>query len=517
MVWMSPSHQTLSKRSGLGRLAAAFAASTLLTSAALAQSQAETEVQVQTEVTVDCAKTPEAEACVNLNAGTEATSEKPVPIEEPAADNEKTQPQEPEQATSDAPPTLEAESAGQAEAAEEVKPDAKQTEGAASSEQPKTSELPEPKAESAAETPSSELPQEKPVNEDSETQAAETEAAPPAPSAEPRPKALRTESNRSGTSEQPQERRQSSGGETRERERRRSSERDGRRGDEGPTLQFSLPIPNVDARVVIGTGADARVERDDDRRFRTPETERYVERMRNGGRRIIIVRPNGSRVITEEDRDGNILRRIRERPDGRQIVLIDNTRTERRERQRDRFDLPPLRVEVPRERYIVDGVRADREAYSRALTAAPVERVERAYSLNEIRDNERLRAKLRRVNLAVNFATGSAAIPRSQFDTLSRLGEAIEARLERNPEDVFLIEGHTDAVGDDISNLRLSDARAESVAYALTEYFDIPPENLIIQGYGEQYLKVRTQAASAENRRVSIRRITPLLRGNSDS
>ncbi len=266
---------------------------------------------------------------------------------------------------------------------------------------------------------------------------------------------------------------------------------------------------------MIGSGANARVERDDERRLRTPDARRTVERMRHGGRRIIIDRPNGSRVITEEDRDGNILRRIRERPNGRQIVLIDNTHTERRDRRRDRVDLPPLRLEVPRDRYIVEGSRVDRETYSRALTAAPVEQVERAYSLDEVRDNERLRAKLRRIDLAVNFATGSAAIPRDQFNTLSRLGEAIEQRLERNPDDVFLIEGHTDAIGDDISNLRLSDARAESVAYALTDYFNIPPENLVIQGYGEQYLKVDTQAASEANRRVSIRRITPLLRGDA--
>ena len=45
--------------------------------------------------------------------------------------------------------------------------------------------------------------------------------------------------------------------------------------------------------------------------------------------------------------------------------------------------------------------------------------------------------------------------------------------------------------------------------------FDIPPENLTTQGYGEQYLKVQTQEASRENRRVTLRRITPLLTGQS--
>ena len=77
---------------------------------------------------------------------------------------------------------------------------------------------------------------------------------------------------------------------------------------------------------------------------------------------------------------------------------------------------------------------------------------------------------------------------------------------------MFLIEGHTDAVGSDIDNLTLSDRRAEAVADILTETFDVPPENLITQGYGEQYLKVPTRRRPERlNRRVAVRRITPLM------
>ena len=83
--------------------------------------------------------------------------------------------------------------------------------------------------------------------------------------------------------------------------------------------------------------------------------------------------------------------------------------------------------------------------------------------------------------------------------------------IARNPAEVFLIEGHTDAVGSDIDNLSLSDRRAQSLAAILTRDFQVPPENLTTQGYGEQYLKVNTQGPSRENRRVTVRRITPLL------
>ena len=63
----------------------------------------------------------------------------------------------------------------------------------------------------------------------------------------------------------------------------------------------------------------------------------------------------------------------------------------------------------------------------------------------------------------------------------------------RLPSGVFLIEGHTDAVGSDIDNLSLSDRRAESVALVLSEQFGVTAEKLTTQGYGEQYLKVPTQ------------------------
>jgi flagellar motor protein MotB len=49
----------------------------------------------------------------------------------------------------------------------------------------------------------------------------------------------------------------------------------------------------------------------------------------------------------------------------------------------------------------------------------------------------------------------------------------------------------------------------------LTQRFGVPAENLTTQGYGEQYLKVPTQVAERQNRRVTLRRITPLLTGQN--
>jgi outer membrane protein OmpA-like peptidoglycan-associated protein len=82
---------------------------------------------------------------------------------------------------------------------------------------------------------------------------------------------------------------------------------------------------------------------------------------------------------------------------------------------------------------------------------------------------------------------------------------------------VFLIEGHTDAVGNDVDNLSLSDRRAQAAAELLTQQFQVPPENLTSQGYGKQFLKIPTDAPEPRNRRVTIRRITPLLTGSNTS
>jgi outer membrane protein OmpA-like peptidoglycan-associated protein len=95
---------------------------------------------------------------------------------------------------------------------------------------------------------------------------------------------------------------------------------------------------------------------------------------------------------------------------------------------------------------------------------------------------------------------------------MRKVADAINEVLKRDPTETFLIEGHTDAVGSDQSNLILSDQRAESVANVMTDVYGIPPENLATQGYGERYLKVNTQGPEQENRRVTIRRVTALVR-----
>jgi outer membrane protein OmpA-like peptidoglycan-associated protein len=113
----------------------------------------------------------------------------------------------------------------------------------------------------------------------------------------------------------------------------------------------------------------------------------------------------------------------------------------------------------------------------------------------------------------VTFDLGSWRLSEDQIGALTGVAEAIRRALASGPNEIFLVEGHTDAVGPDIDNLTLSDRRAETVAAILSERFGVPAENLTTQGYGEKYLKIDTPGPERQNRRVAIRRITPLLQG----
>jgi outer membrane protein OmpA-like peptidoglycan-associated protein len=229
---------------------------------------------------------------------------------------------------------------------------------------------------------------------------------------------------------------------------------------------------------------------------------------RDGETVSIIVRPDGVTIISTTDRDGHLVRRVRRDRNGREFVIIDN--------RRPRFggiflNVPPPRIRIPRDRYIVDADDADEREIYDVLIAPPVEPIEGYYSLAQVRYNAALRDYMPRLDLDIHFDTGSWQITPAQMDRLALVADALNRTIARNPREVFLIEGHTDAVGSEEDNLSLSDRRAEAVAVALTEEFHVPPENLVTQGYGEQELKVPTQGPSRANRRVAVRRITPLI------
>jgi outer membrane protein OmpA-like peptidoglycan-associated protein len=276
-------------------------------------------------------------------------------------------------------------------------------------------------------------------------------------------------------------------------------------------------VGDRDNRVVIDVGGKIVIRSDDERRIARDNQIRY-ERLPNNLIKEVVVRPDGDKIVTVRNRYGEIVRRSRIDRDNREVVIFFSPDLAR---GRDRLfmhdagaDLPPMRLRIPVKDYIIDvSSGGGGRNYEEFLDEPPVEQVERVYSVDEVKTSARIRDKMRRIDLdTITFETGSADIAENQVDSLKEVGQAIKDILDKDPGETFLIEGHTDAVGSDESNLVLSDQRAESVANVLSEAFDIPAENLVTQGYGERFLKVDTDGEERLNRRVTIRRITPLVR-----
>jgi outer membrane protein OmpA-like peptidoglycan-associated protein len=254
------------------------------------------------------------------------------------------------------------------------------------------------------------------------------------------------------------------------------------------------------------------------------ERDRYYDRNRGdtiiyedlsrGRTRETVLRRDGTRVVTIYSKYGDVLQRSKILPDGREIILASYDPRDRDEDNwRDPGDeLPPLVLNIPADQYILDADTSDEQQVETFLDQPPVEQVRRIYTIDEVKRSARLRDSVRRLEVGgLTFDTGKATISRDQVDNLANVANAMQKLLAKNPGEVFLIEGHTDAVGSDVANLVLSDQRAATVARILTDFYEIPAENLVTQGYGERYLKVQTDGPEPLNRRVTVKRITPLV------
>lgn len=272
-------------------------------------------------------------------------------------------------------------------------------------------------------------------------------------------------------------------------------------------------------RLIVKEGNRAIIRHDESERFRRRPGAKTVRRG-DGTNETYYDRKDGSRIITIVDDNGRLLRRYRRGRDGREYNIIDNRRFYRNlgigigsgVGTIIALNLARPRITIPRDRYIVDYDRATDDDLYDALIAPPVDSLDRAYALDEIRYSHELRSYMPRIDLdTITFESGAWEVPPEQYRQLERIARTMLRVIDRNPDSVFFIEGHTDAVGSDDDNLSLSDRRASAVADILTDEFGVPPENLVTQGYGEEYLKVDTQGPERLNRRVTILNATQLM------
>ncbi|HEY9081136.1 OmpA family protein [Magnetovibrio sp.] len=109
------------------------------------------------------------------------------------------------------------------------------------------------------------------------------------------------------------------------------------------------------------------------------------------------------------------------------------------------------------------------------------------------------------INIKVFFEFDSAILKPEAMDVLDNLGEALTYGELNNYR--FQIAGHTDAVGSEGYNQKLSQHRAKSVLDYLVTTFGIDPARVDPVGYGESQLLDPENPEGDINRRVQVTRL----------
>lgn len=107
------------------------------------------------------------------------------------------------------------------------------------------------------------------------------------------------------------------------------------------------------------------------------------------------------------------------------------------------------------------------------------------------------------------FKFDSAAIEKSYMPVLDQ----IAAQLKENPDTIVVMEGRTDATGDDTYNIRLGEKRLEAVTRYLVVQQDVPIHKVNRMSFGEDkpLTENKTREERAENRAVVLRLMGPNL------
>jgi peptidoglycan-associated lipoprotein len=103
-----------------------------------------------------------------------------------------------------------------------------------------------------------------------------------------------------------------------------------------------------------------------------------------------------------------------------------------------------------------------------------------------------------------NFKFGQVKLP---DEAKGKLDEMV-ASMKQDPKNIYLeIEGHTDNVGDKVTNEKIGLARADAVKRYLYEQYQIPLHKMNVISYGKEkpVAPNKTKAGRAQNRRVVIK------------
>ena len=111
------------------------------------------------------------------------------------------------------------------------------------------------------------------------------------------------------------------------------------------------------------------------------------------------------------------------------------------------------------------------------------------------------------LRLEVKFKFNSAKLTPASHRYLDKLAKDLES--PQWADERFIIEGHSDTIGDEQYNLSLSEKRAEGVKAYLVDKHKIDPDRITVKGYGESMLLDSSETIKANriNRRVIMRHV----------
>jgi len=103
-----------------------------------------------------------------------------------------------------------------------------------------------------------------------------------------------------------------------------------------------------------------------------------------------------------------------------------------------------------------------------------------------------------------NFKFGKTVLP----DEAKQKIDEMVAQMKQDPKNIYLeIEGHTDNIGDKVTNERIGLARADAVKRYIYEQYQVPLHKMNVISYGMEkpVAPNKTKAGRAQNRRVVIK------------
>jgi peptidoglycan-associated lipoprotein len=109
--------------------------------------------------------------------------------------------------------------------------------------------------------------------------------------------------------------------------------------------------------------------------------------------------------------------------------------------------------------------------------------------------------------MTIHFQTGTAAVPTAALGEIER-----RAALAAEEGALVVVEGHSDARGEELHNLLLSRRRADAVARRLRAA-GIPSKRIVVRSFGSQ----RPAAEGSDARALELNRRVEILieRGRS--